>query len=56
MSLYATAFVLMLAAGAIFVVASLGNLESIGLLRISAWCSAAAIVVALASVLAPRRR
>lgn len=55
-SLYAVAFVLMLAAGAVFVAASLGRLESLGLLRVSAWLSGAAIVVAVASVLVPRRR
>lgn len=55
-SLYAGAFALMLTAGAVFVVASLGRLESIRLLWVSAWLSVAAIVVALASMLAPRRR
>ena len=54
-SLYAAAFVLMLTSGVVFVVASLGKLESIRLLRASAWISAAAIVLAVASVVAPRR-
>jgi hypothetical protein len=54
--LYAIAFALMLAAGGLFVVASLGKLESLRLLRVSAGFSVAAIAVAIASVLAPRRR
>ena len=55
MSLYAAAFTLMLAAGAVLVIASLGRLESLRLLRVSAWLSVAAIVVAVASVALPRR-
>lgn len=54
-SLYAAAFVLMLISAVVFVVASLGRLESVSLLRVSAWISGAAIVLAVASVLAPRR-
>jgi hypothetical protein len=54
-SLYAVAFALLLASGVVFVVASLGKLESIRLLQVSAWISVAAIVLAVASVLAPRR-
>ena len=55
-SLYASAFVLMLAAGGVFVIASLGKLESLRLLRVSAGFSVAAIAVAIASVLVTRRR
>jgi hypothetical protein len=55
-SLYAGAFALMLMAGAVLVAASLGRLESIRLLWVSAWLSVAAIAVALASVLVTRRR
>jgi hypothetical protein len=54
-SLYAVAFVLMAVAGIILVVASLGSLNSIGLLWISAGFSAAAVVAAVASVAAPPR-
>jgi len=54
-SLYAAALVLMVVAGAVLVVASLGSLKSIPLLWISAAFSVAAVVVAVASVLAPRR-
>jgi drug/metabolite transporter (DMT)-like permease len=54
-SLYAVAFALMGVAGIILVVASLGSLNSIGLLWISAGFSAAALVAAVASVVAPRR-
>jgi hypothetical protein len=54
--LYAGAFALMLTAGAVLVAASLGRLESIRLLWISAWLSVAAIVLTLASVLMTRRR
>lgn len=54
-SLYAVAFALMAFAGIILVVASLGSLNSIGLLWISAGFSAAALVAAVASVAAPRR-
>jgi hypothetical protein len=42
----------MLTAGAVLVAASLGRLESIRLLWVSAWLSVGAIVIALASVLA----
>ncbi|MGH2580019.1 MAG: hypothetical protein ACRDHK_01685 [Actinomycetota bacterium] len=55
MSLYAVAFVLMAVAGIILVVASLGSLNSIGLLWVSAGFSAGAVVAAVASVAAPRR-
>jgi hypothetical protein len=55
-SLYAVAFVLMAIAGGLFVASFLGRLESIRLLWASAWVSVAAIVVAAASVLVPRRR
>jgi cytochrome b subunit of formate dehydrogenase len=54
-SLYAVAFALMAVAGIILVVASLGSLNSIGLLWVSAGFSAAALVAAVASVAAPRR-
>ena len=53
--LYAAAFVLMLAGGAALAAAALGSLTSLRLLWISAGCSAAAIAVAVASVLASRR-
>ena len=56
MSLYAVAFALMLAAGALFVVASLGRLESLRMLRVSAGLSVGAILLAVLSVLVPRRR
>ncbi|MEW6059825.1 MAG: hypothetical protein AB1551_06760 [Actinomycetota bacterium] len=55
MSLFAGAFVLMLAAGVILVVGTVGYLSSIRLLWVSAGLSLAAIVVALASVVVPRR-
>jgi drug/metabolite transporter (DMT)-like permease len=54
-SLYAVAFALMGVAGIILVVASLGSLNSIGLLWISAGFSAAAVVAAVASAAVPRR-
>ena len=54
-SLYAVAFALMGVAGIILVVASLGSLNSIGLLWVSAGFSAAAVVAAVASVAVPRR-
>jgi drug/metabolite transporter (DMT)-like permease len=54
-SLYAVAFALMAVAGIILVVASLGSLNSIRLLWVSAGFSAAAVVAAVASVAAPRR-
>lgn len=53
--LYAAAFVLMLVAGAILVIAALGSLSSIRLLWTSAAFSVAAMVVAAAGVVAPRR-
>lgn len=56
MGLYAFAFALMLAAGGLFVIASLGKLESLRLLRVSAGFSMAAIGVAIASVVLTRRR
>jgi hypothetical protein len=55
-SLYAVAFALLLVAGAFFVAASLGHLESLRLLRVSAVVSGAAIALAIASVVLPRRR
>jgi uncharacterized membrane protein (DUF2068 family) len=54
-SVYAAAFGLLVAAGAVFAYATFGQLESLGLLRVSAWLSGAAIVVALVSVVLPRR-
>lgn len=56
MSLYAAAFVLVLFGGGLLVVASLGQLRSIGLLWVSAVSSIAAVALAVASVLLPRRR
>jgi hypothetical protein len=55
-SLYAVSFALMLVAGTVLVVASLGRLESTRLLSASAVLSAAAIVAAVLSVVLPRRR
>lgn len=55
-SLYAAAFALMLVGGAFLVASALGRLGSIRLLWVSAWFSVAAIVVAVASVLLPRRQ
>jgi len=54
--LYAIAFALMLAAGACFAAAAKGFLESTRLLWVSAACSVAAIVVAVAGVFVPRQR
>jgi hypothetical protein len=54
--LYAGAFVLMIAAGTALVGSSLGSFRSIGLLWVSGGLSVAAIGLALASVLVPRRR
>jgi len=54
-SLYAVAFALMAVAGVILVIASLGSLNSIGLLWVSAGFSAAAVIAAVASVAVPRR-
>lgn len=53
--LYAAAFVLMLMAAAILVIAALGSLSSIRLLWASAACSIGAMVAAAAGVVAPRR-
>ena len=53
--LYAAAFVLMLLAGAILMIAALGSLSSIRLLWASAALSVAAMVAAVAGVVAPRR-
>ena len=55
-SLYAAAFALMAAAAIALAVSSLGSLRSIGLLWFSSALSVSAILVALASVLVPRRR
>ncbi|HEX9121853.1 MAG TPA: hypothetical protein VF984_00605 [Actinomycetota bacterium] len=52
---YAAAFALMLVAAVVLVVTSLGSLSSIRLLWISAVFSALAIVVAVISVVVPRR-
>jgi len=54
-SLYAAAFVLMLLAGAILMIAAMGSLSSIRLLWTSVAFSVAAMVAAVAGVLAPRR-
>lgn len=54
-SLYAVAFGLLLAAGATVTVATLGSLNSLRLLWLSAGLSVAAIVVAVVSVMLPRR-
>jgi hypothetical protein len=57
LSLYIAAFVLMLTAGVVLTVATLGGrLESLRLLRASAVLSVVAIVVAVLSVVLPRRR
>lgn len=58
MSLYVFAFVLLLAAGALVVMASLGKLtdDALRLLRVSAGLSIAAVGFAIASVLVTRRR
>lgn len=53
--LYAVAFGLMLGAGIALASSSLGSLRSLGLLRLSGVLSIAAIGVAVASVLLPRR-
>jgi len=55
-SLYAVAFALLLLAGAVFAVATFGQLESLRLLQVSAWLSVAAIVAAVVSVVIPVRR
>ena len=54
-SLYAVAFALMLGAATVLVASSLGSLRSIGLLWVSTCLSIAAIAVAVASLLVPRR-
>lgn len=54
-ALYAAAFVLMLLAGALLMIAALGSLSSIRLLWASAAFSVAAMVAAVAGVVAPRR-
>jgi len=56
LSLYAVAFALLIAAGAAIIASSLGSLRSLGLLWLSVWLSGAAIAVAVASALLPRRR
>ena len=53
--LYGLSFVFMMAAGTVLVIASLGSLSSIRLLRFSAVLSAAAIVAAVLSVVVQRR-
>ena len=54
--LYFVAFGLMLTAGVLIASAGLGHLRSTGLLRVSALVSGAAIVLAVLSVVVPRRR
>jgi hypothetical protein len=54
-SLYASAFALMLVAAVTLMASSLGSLRSIGLLWISSAFSVAAIAVAVVSTLVPRR-
>jgi hypothetical protein len=49
------AFALLLGAGLAIAASSLGSLRSIGLLRVSAGLSIAAIVVALLAMILPRR-
>jgi hypothetical protein len=57
LSLYVAAFVLMLTAGVVLTVATLGGrLESLRLLRVSAGLSVVAMVAAVLSVVLPRRR
>jgi len=55
-SLYAAAFGLLLAAGAVFAFATFGQLESLRLLRVSAGLSIGAIVAAVVSAVLPGRR
>jgi len=55
-SLYAAAFALLLGAGVAISASSLGSLRSMGLLRLSAGLSIAAIVLAAVAVVLPRRR
>jgi hypothetical protein len=54
-SLFALGFALMLVAGAILVIGTLGHLNSIRLLWVSAGLSAGAITFALAGLMVPRR-
>ncbi len=54
-SLYAIAFGLLMVAALIFAVTTIGSLQSTRLLWVSAAFSIAALVVAVASVLVPRR-
>jgi len=54
--LYAAAFAAMLLAGALLVVASLGQLRSTRLVWASAALAAGAIVLAALSLILPRRR
>ena len=54
--LYVVAFVLMLIAGASFVMSAKGLLESTRLLWVSTGFSVAAIVVAVVGLVIPRRR
>jgi hypothetical protein len=53
--LYATSFGLMLGAGVALAASSLGSLRSMGLLWLSGTLSVAAIALAVASVVWPRR-
>jgi hypothetical protein len=55
-TLYVAAFVLMLVAGVLIAVAGRSFLESTTPLLVSAVCSGAAIVLAVLSVVLPRRR
>ncbi|MFB3737742.1 MAG: hypothetical protein ACE14W_02105 [Candidatus Velamenicoccus archaeovorus] len=52
---YAAAFALMIAAAVVLVVTSLGSLNSLRLLWVSAVLSALAIVLSVISVMVPRR-
>ena len=56
LSVYAAAFLVMIAAGVVFAVATIGTLESLRLLRVSAVLSVLAIVVACLALVLPRRR
>jgi hypothetical protein len=53
--MYVASFVLLMGAGAALVASSLGSLRSVGLLRVSAGLSVAAIVLGALSILLPRR-
>lgn len=55
-SLYAVAFVLMLAAGGVLAMAARTFLESRSLLWVSVGLSAASILIAVLSLVLPRRR